>query len=90
MTELADPLGARKSLATSRMTVAYYALDTLAGRSGVNLDRMPYTIKVLLENVLRNVNGRDITEEDVLALAQWGGSGAKPREVPFLPARVLL
>ncbi|MHB1414857.1 MAG: aconitate hydratase AcnA, partial [Chloroflexota bacterium] len=90
MTELADPLGAQKSLATSRMTVAYYALDALAGRSGVNLDRMPYTIKVLLENVLRNVNGRDVTEEDVLALAQWGGAGAKQGEVPFLPARVLL
>ncbi len=85
-----DPLGARRTLSFPSQTVLYYSLDALAGQSGVDLARLPYTIKVLLENVLRHCDGKSVTVDDVLALARWGGPEAGSGEFPFLPSRVLL
>ncbi len=90
MTGTPDPFGARRSLAAGPLTVTYYRLDALAGRPGVDLDRLPYVVKVLLENVLRHCDDQTVTAEIVLSLARWGGEGAAGREFPFLPARVLL
>ncbi|MHC4066680.1 MAG: aconitate hydratase AcnA, partial [Planctomycetota bacterium] len=55
-----------------------------------DLDHLPYSIKVLLESILRNVDGSAITEDDVTRLASSGGRPATPQEIPFKPARVLL
>jgi aconitate hydratase len=55
-----------------------------------NLDRLPYTVRILLENLLRYCGRGLVTEEDVLALAQWSPQGNRPGEFPFMPARVLL
>ena len=85
-----DPFGARANLAIGQTTVTLYRLDSLAGQPGVDLDRLPYTIKVLLENVLRNFDGDNITEEDVVALARWGSDLPHPGAFAFMPARVLL
>jgi aconitate hydratase len=54
--------------------------------------RLPYSLKVLLENLLRNVDGVRVTDDDVAALASWsgGGDGDDEREISFLPARVLM
>ncbi len=90
MTGTPDPFGARRHLAAGPATVTYYRLDALAGRPGVDLDRLPYVVKVLLENVLRHCDGQTAAEEIVLSLARWGGEGTPGREFPFLPARVLL
>ena len=51
---------------------------------------MPFSIKILLESVLRQVNGFDVREEDVRALCAWNSPEAKSREFPFKPARVIM
>ncbi|HEX8938963.1 MAG TPA: aconitate hydratase [Candidatus Limnocylindrales bacterium] len=82
-----DPFGARAPLGPGLPDlVRLTALEPL----GLDLGRVPYTLKVLLENVLRHAGGGVVGEADVRALAAWRpGSGAEV-EVPFLPARVIL
>jgi aconitate hydratase len=58
--------------------------------TGADLDRMPYTVKVLLENVLRNCGSEFVTEDDVRALATWTPNSGAAIEVPYMPARVVL
>ncbi|MDR5683206.1 MAG: aconitate hydratase AcnA [Armatimonadota bacterium] len=85
-----DPFHARSTLSTGTQTVAYYRLGALADDLTLSLDRIPYTVKVLLENVLRFAGSGPFTEDDVRALASWQPGSRAGREVPFLPARVLL
>jgi aconitate hydratase len=85
--------GARARLETAQGPIGIYRLDALA-RAGVAkaLDRLPCTIKVLLEGALRKIDGVAVHERDVAAIAAWQpkpAEGARP-EIPFLPARVLL
>jgi len=82
--------GARAVWDTGRGRGVIYRLESLenAGLGGIN--RLPYSLKVLLESVLRNCDGALITERDVAALAQWNAQNPAGREVPFRPARVIL
>jgi aconitate hydratase len=92
MTMHNDVFGARTTLKGARGTVSYYQLDALTKRGVQGLDRMPFTVKILLENALRHAGGELVTEEDVLSLANWvpGQSSQSDAEYPFMPARVLL
>lgn len=87
-----NPFGARATLTlpSSQETYTYYRLSALADHGIGNLDRLPYTVRILLENLLRYCGRGLVTEEDVLALAQWSPQGNRPGEFPFMPARVLL
>ncbi|MFN8103864.1 MAG: aconitate hydratase AcnA [Acidimicrobiia bacterium] len=86
-----DPLGTRSGLPTSDGTLAFLRLAKLAEDGLCDLDRTPITIKVLLENVLRQVGSAHATEADVAALAAWSrDAGTSTREFPYAPARVLL
>ncbi|MCS6909369.1 MAG: aconitate hydratase AcnA, partial [Anaerolineales bacterium] len=68
-----------------------YRLEALARASlAPGLDRLPFSIKVLLESVLRNCDGYLVTEDDVKRLAQWNAANPEPVELPFLPARVVM
>jgi aconitate hydratase len=82
----ADPFGARATLDSGGTTHTIWKLDAL----GVDLDRMPFTVKVLLENVLRNCGSEFVTEDDVRALAAWTPNSGAATEVPYMPARVVL
>ena len=70
--------------------VWFYSLPALARALGVNLDGMPVSLKVLLENLLRHEDGVTVTREDIVALAHWPDAAAIDREVSFHPARVLM
>ena len=85
-----NPFGARSTLQTSGGTVQIFRLDVLTKTGLAHLERLPYSIRVLLESVLRNVDGVTITQEDVARLAGWSAGSSAPQEVPFKPARVLL
>ncbi len=86
-TSLPDPFSARATLRTGDRTLTYYRLD----RAGVaDLGRMPMTVKILLENVLRNAGRGVVREDEARALATWQPQGSIEAEIPFLPARVLL
>ncbi|HEY7296248.1 MAG TPA: aconitate hydratase AcnA, partial [Dehalococcoidia bacterium] len=83
-----DPFGARATLQLADGgSVGYYRLEALRQRGIENLVRLPYTVRVLLENVLRLCDGALVKEDDVLALARWQPG---TQDFPFLPARVLL
>jgi aconitase A len=91
-----DTYGARATLATQSGSVALYRIETLAQKLGVNLAKQPFTLRVLIENALRQHDLLPdlVSEADVQALAKWrpGAQPApgEPEELPFLPARVLM
>ncbi|MEK7757466.1 MAG: aconitate hydratase AcnA, partial [Planctomycetota bacterium] len=79
-----------RMLTTKGGRLQLYSLQELASSLAVQVERLPYSIKVLLESALRSVDGFTVTEEDVRALATWEAKKVAQREVPFIPARVLL
>lgn len=86
-----DPFGARATLTTSHgTTVAYYRLAALAEQGIANLDSLPFTVRILLENVLRNVGTEFGDVQDVETLARWSPGATGDVELPFLPGRVIL
>jgi len=86
-----DPFGARRSLKmNSGDSIAYYDLSAIADQVPAGLDHLPYTVKVLLENVLRNAGTEPFAENHVRELAGWRPGKRQLNEFPFLPARVLL
>jgi aconitate hydratase len=86
-----DVFGARGTLETGQGSVTVFRLQALE-KSGVvpRLDRLPFSVKILLEGVLHSVDGELVTEEDVRSLSRWRASASVDVEVPFMPARVLL
>jgi aconitate hydratase len=81
------------SLATLRVgndSFEIYRLDALAKAGVGNVARLPFSLKVLLENLLRHEDGRFVQSGDIPALAGWDPSNAVEKEVAFMPARVLL
>ena len=89
-TGVRNPFGTRSTLTTSQGKLEFFRLGALADAGVGDVHRLPMSIKVLLESVLRNVDGFTITEDDVRTLASWGAPGSQDREIPFVPARVLL
>jgi aconitate hydratase A / 2-methylisocitrate dehydratase len=83
-----DSFGARSILEVGGREYEAFRLDALADRFDVA--RLPYSIKVLLENVLRLEDGRAVTAADVEAIAGWDPAAAPSVEIPFQPARVLM
>ena len=85
-----DPFGARAVFNTGGGSAIIYRLDSLEKGRLAGISKLPFSLKVLLESVLRNCDGTLITEQDVTALAAWNAKNPAPREVPFKPARVIL
>ncbi|PQO96433.1 aconitate hydratase AcnA [Massilia phosphatilytica] len=71
-------------------TGQFHSLPALAESLGVNLSRLPVSIRIVLESVLRNCDGKKVTEEHVRQLANWGPTAARTEEIPFVVARVVL
>ena len=87
---IVDPFDARDILETSTGPVTIYRLDRLEELGLTALERLPFSIRVWLEGLLRQCNGREITEAHVRQLAAWEASSPGSAELPFKPARVLL
>ena len=83
-----NSFGARSTLSVEGKSYTIFKLEALEKR-GFSLARMPYSIKVMLENVLRREDGAVVTTGQIEALAKWNGKGGE-REISFMPARVLL
>jgi len=83
-----DSFGARSSLDVGDRTYEVFRLDSLAERFDVA--KLPYSIKVLLENVLRLEDGENVTGEAIEAIAGWDAAATPSVEIPFQPARVLM
>ncbi|HYE19976.1 MAG TPA: aconitate hydratase AcnA [Tepidisphaeraceae bacterium] len=85
-----NPFNARQTLKTKAGDFTYYRLAALQEAGVANIDKLPVSIKVLVESCLRNLDGFEVTEDDVKRVANWSPAGNEPREVPFKVARVIL
>jgi aconitate hydratase len=83
---MTDSFGARRGFSVGKAEYQIFRLDAAAP----NLSRLPYTLKILLENLLRHEDGRNVTREDILALVNWDPKAQPDREISFTPARVIL
>ena len=79
---------ARAMLAVNNKNYEIYSLKALEDRFPVS--RLPYSLKILLENLLRNEDGVGVTADDIEALADWDPAAEPRQEIGFTPARVLM
>ncbi len=89
MTSL-DSFKCARTLKVGSKTYVYYSLPAAEKNGLKGISRLPFSMKVLLENLLRHEDGRSVTKEDIQACAQWLKTKSSEREIPFRPARVLM
>jgi aconitate hydratase len=85
-----DSFNARRAIEAPGGSVAIFDLHAVTRETGSDLSRLPFSIRVLLENLLRNEDGQSVTAYDISALASWDPEETPGREIAFNPARVLL
>ena len=88
--QVVDTFGTKTELETGFGKTVFYRLNSLVENGFSNIERMPFSIKILLESVLRNENGFEITRHDVERIATYNPANPLKAELPFRPARVLL
>ncbi|MBC7544597.1 MAG: aconitate hydratase AcnA [Candidatus Sericytochromatia bacterium] len=88
-TDQAESFGSRSTLEVDGKHYVIFRLDALQ-RAGYDIDRLPYSLKILLENLLRHEDGVTVTRADIAALAGWDPEHPPDREIAFTPARTLL
>ncbi|MFZ2014068.1 MAG: aconitate hydratase AcnA [Nocardioides sp.] len=84
-----DSFGAKGALEVGDRSYEIYRLSAVTG-DGVDIESLPYSLKVLLENLLRTEDGADITADDIRALAGWDAEAEPDKEIQFTPARVIM
>src|SRR6476646_6099955 len=89
MTSL-DSFKCRKTLKVGSKTYVYYSLPAAEKNGLKGISKLPYSMKVLLENLLRNEDGRTVKKEDIVAVSKWLKKRKLEHEVAFRPARVLM
>jgi aconitate hydratase len=82
-----DTFGARSTLAVDGKDYEIFRLDAV--QEG-HVAKLPYSLKILLENLLRHEDGRDVTRDDIIALANWDPKADPSTEISFTPSRVIL
>lgn len=80
----------RRQLKVAGKTYDYFSLAALAETGLGDIARLPFSLKVLLENLLRHEDGRTVSSDDVANLAEWAKTGSSDREIAYRPARVLM
>jgi len=84
-----DSFGAKGTLEVGDQSYQIYRLSAVTG-DGLDVASLPYSLKVLLENLLRTEDGADITADDIKALAGWDAEAEPDKEIQFTPARVIM
>ena len=86
-----DSKNTRRSLTAGGMTVNYFSIPAAEAAGLGSFARLPASLKVVLENMLRYEDGKTVTVDDIRAFAEWGAKGGQnPREIAYRPARVLM
>ena len=85
----ADSFGAKGTLDVNGKAYEIYRLDAVTG-DGLDVTTLPFSLKVLLENLLRTEDGEDITAEDIAAIAGWDADAEPDKEIQYTPARVIM
>jgi aconitate hydratase len=85
-----DTFKSRKTLRVGQKSYVYFSLAAAEKSGLVGISKLPYSLKVLLENLLRHEDGSSVTADDIRALAAWDSKKKSDREIAFRPARVLM
>ncbi len=85
----ADSFGAKGTLDVNGKSYEIYRLNAVEGE-GIDVESLPFSLKVLLENLLRTEDGEDITADDIKALGGWDADADPDKEIQFTPARVIM
>jgi aconitate hydratase len=85
-----NSLGARRTLEVGGKRYIYYCLQAVQDAGLGDISRLPFSLRVLLENLLRNEDGRSVSVDDIKALVAWSEQRRSDREIAYRPARVLL
>ena len=85
-----DSFGARSTLTVGDRSYEIYRLDALSNAGVGHVDRLPFSLRVLVENLLRNEDGVAVTQDDITAAAGWDAKAEPSVEIAYHPARVLL
>jgi aconitate hydratase len=90
MTTSANSFNAKTTLTAGGKHYTYFSLPNAAAAMGADLSRLPFSLKVLLENLLRYEDGVSVTKDDIKAFASWLNTRNEPRDIAYRPARVLM
>src|SRR5271157_4711495 len=85
-----DSFKCTRTLKVRNRNYVYYSLPVAEKNGLKGISRLPFSMKVLLENLLRHEDGRSVAKEDIQAVAQWLKTKTSEREIAFRPARVLM
>ena len=85
-----DSFGAKDTLTVGGRTYDFFRLSALESAGVADLSRLPYSLKILLENLVRHEDGRSVERADIEALARWNPQHPQAKEIAYRPARVLL
>ncbi|HMR80986.1 MAG TPA: aconitase family protein, partial [Polyangiaceae bacterium] len=85
-----DSFSTRSSLEVNGKKLNYFSLPKLQEKTGKNVQRLPYSLRILLENLLRNEDGRAVEKSAIDQLLNWNPKAAPDNEIAFHPARVVL
>lgn len=85
-----DTLNTLKKFKIGKKEAHFYSLPALSASLGLELSRLPLSIRIVLESVLRNCDGKKVTESHIRELANWQPKSARELEIPFVVARVIL
>ena len=84
-----NTFGARATLKVGNKEYELYRIDAL-DKQGISTKHLPFSLRILLENLLRTEDGRNVTKEEIRALAAWNRNSKPEKEIAFTPSRVLL
>ena len=85
-----NSFGSQSQLKSGDHAYEIFRLDALCAKKGVKLGRLPYSLRILLENLLRHEDGKSVTADDIEFLANWDPKATPSREIAYMPARVLM
>jgi aconitate hydratase len=90
MTPVIDSYKSRKTLKVGRKSYQYFSLKAAEQQGLKGASKLPFSLKVLLENLMRHEDGRTVSKDDIAAMVQWLDKRRSEREIAFRPARVLM
>ena len=85
-----DSFSVKSTLTVANKTYHYFSLPAVAKAGGIDLSKLPFSLKILLENLLRREDGIEVKKADVEAVFKWDSTATPDKEILFMPARVLL
>jgi hypothetical protein len=85
-----DTFGTRRTLDVAGKSYDYFSLEAAQAAGIGDISRLPYSLKVVLENMIRRENGRTVTVEDIKAIGAWLKTKTSTHEIAYFPARVLM